>query len=110
MWSQPSIGISSVISRTLFTRGRQRHASSPPPGDDADRDQRRARELQRMQRLSEEDDGEEHAAERLRIREERRARWADLPDRRKPEQVREDERPDDRVDEPDPDERAPVVA
>ena len=50
-------------------------------------------------RMSANSDGEE----RLQVREERRARRADAVDRREPEDVREEERPDHRVAEAEPD-------
>src|SRR5579884_709008 len=70
---------------------------------DPGEDEHAARELERAQALAEQDEREEDGEERLQVREQRRARGPDAVDRREPEDVRQEERPDDGVTEAEPD-------
>src|SRR6266567_794274 len=94
---------SSAIARILFPRRRNR---SPPPEAlerDPGEDEDASRDLQRMQRLRQQDEREEDGEERLQVAEQRRARRPDAVDRGEPEDVREKERADHRVGEAEPD-------
>src|SRR3954470_12079291 len=89
----------------------RRPGSSPArrEGDPAcDRDS--ADDLHGRNRLREQDERDDRREERLQVREERCARRAHAVDRREPEQVGDHERPEHGEREPDPDERAEVVA
>src|SRR5690242_13931060 len=70
---------------------------------DAREDEDAACDLERMEALPEQDNREEDREERLQVVEQSRARGADAVDRREPQDVREEERPDDCVAEAEPD-------
>src|SRR5581483_804133 len=80
-------------------------ATAPPQALERDPggDRGGAGELEAVERLREQDDREEHREERLDGGEERGPRGPDARDRREPEDVREEQRPDHRVAEPEPD-------
>src|SRR5260221_10291874 len=74
------------------------------PGEDEDA----AGDLERAQRLREQDERKEDAEERLEVVHNHRARRSDARDGCEPEDVRKEERPDDGVREGDPGERPEV--
>ena len=77
---------------------------APPPRDqDPGGDERAAGELERVERLGEQDDGDRGGEERLEVCRERRARRPDPVERPEPELVRQDERAERREDEQRPD-------
>ncbi len=85
-----------------FAAGHQSHAaSSRQPDADPDRDS--AHDLQPGQGFAQQQHGEDHGHERLRVREQRRVRGADAVDGLEPEDVRQDERAEDGEDEQRPD-------
>ncbi len=78
---------------------------SLPPGaveDDPAGDRDGADDLPAVQVLAQDQEREENGEERLHVREQRRARRADAVDRGEPEDVRQEQRPDDREREPEP--------
>src|SRR2546423_9235869 len=92
----------SAMGRILFPL----HGDRRPPPEPFERDpgehQDAARDLERVQRLGEQDEREEDREERLQVAEERRARRPDAVDRGEPEDVGEEERADHRVAEAEP--------
>src|SRR3954470_20199885 len=93
----------------LFGRDDQLSRAMPDSLEgNAREDQEAAGDFHRVQGLGEQNQREEDREERLQVREERSAGHADDVDRPEPEDVREKERPDDRVRERDPDERLEV--
>src|ERR1700758_5361686 len=74
------------------------HAFVCDPREDEDS----TRDLERAKALAEQDEREEDGEERLQVREEGRSRGPDSVDRGEPEDVREEESPDDRVAEAEP--------
>src|SRR5438128_1008834 len=85
-----------------------RPMSEPPLEIDPREDQQPAGDLERMERLGEQDEREEDAEERLEVVDDHGPRGADARDGREPEDVREEERADDRVREAEPGERPEV--
>src|SRR5579859_5011175 len=92
----------------LFDRWRshRRNTAANPLEHDPGEDQDAAHDLQRMQRLGEQEDREHDREERLQVPEQRRARGPDSVDRGEPEDVGEEERADDGVPEAEPHEPA----
>src|SRR5581483_372889 len=79
-------------------RGPAREALERDPGED----QHAARDLEGAERLVQQEEREEDGEERLQVAEERGPRGADAVDRGEPEDVREEERADDGIAEPEP--------
>src|SRR5579862_4158258 len=77
--------------------------------DDADRDCGATGDLPSVQLFGEEHEREEDGEERLQVREQGRTGRPDAVDRREPEDVGQEERPDHRVGERDPHQRAEVA-
>src|SRR5206468_1586415 len=102
---------SSAMGGMLFGRGRRRCyrlMPQPPLEVDPDEDEDAAGDLERAERLREQGEREEHTEERLEVVHDHSPRRADARDGREPEDVRQEERPDDRVGEADPRERPEV--
>src|SRR6478735_333501 len=96
---------SSAMPCMLFRCGerrRDRVMPHPPLEVEPDEDQDAAEDLERVERLGEQEQREENAEERLEVVDDHRPRRADAFDGREPEDVREEERPHDRVREAEP--------
>src|SRR6476619_3817790 len=87
-------GGAATWARTLLGgRGGDRCGRAAPTRDqDPGCDERAARQLDRIERFGEQDDGDRRGEERLEVRGERRARRPDPVERAEPELVRQDER------------------
>src|SRR4051794_25856232 len=102
---------SSAMGSMLFRQAwRRRRGLLPqtPLEVDPDEDEDAAGDLERVERLGEQDEREEDAEERLEVVDDHGPRGADPGDGGEPEDVREEERPDDRVREAEPRESAEV--
>src|SRR5688572_14765078 len=77
--------------------------TSPACGEDPDRDQHTAGQLEQPERLGQEHDRDRRREEGLQVRGERRARRPDALERAEPEDVGENERPEGREEEKPPD-------
>src|SRR6476659_9651887 len=96
---------SSAMPSMLFGRGQRRGdrpVAQAPLEVDPDEDQDAADDLERMERLGEQKQREQDAEERLEVVDDDGPRRANALDRREPEDVREEERPDDGVREAEP--------
>src|SRR5579862_3778506 len=89
--------------RNRVVGGRSGGAARQTLEGDAREDEDAACDLEGVERLVEENQREEDREEGLQVAEERGTRGAHPVDRREPEDVREEERPDHRVTEPEPD-------
>src|SRR5258707_3781802 len=102
---------SSAMGSMLFRRRERRCDRAMPQSpleEDPDEDQDTAGDLERMKRLGEQEQREEDAEERLEVVHDHGPRGSDARDGREPEDVREEERADDRVPEAEPLERPDV--